>query len=45
MIDESREYKYNYEDDNKPMNLSKANNTKSEDQVGDWPELGGVWLS
>ena len=45
VIDESREYKYNYEDDNKPMNLSKANNTKSEDQVGDWPELGGVWLS
>ena len=37
VIDEGREYKYNYEDDNKPINLCKANNIKVEQhQVGDF---------
>ena len=36
VIDEGREYKYNYEDDNKPINLCKANSIKVEQhQVGD----------
>ena len=42
VIDESRdrdaEYKYNYEDNNKPINLCKANNIKVEHQVGDGAE-------
>ena len=38
VIDEGREYKYNYEDDNKPINLCKANNIEVEQhQVGDIP--------
>ena len=38
VIDEAREYKYNYEDDNKPINLCKANTIKVEQhQVGDIP--------
>merc|ERR1712038_180836 len=47
VIDEGREYKYNYEDDNKPINLCKANSIKVEQHQVDstrdlhqMPEVG-----